>query len=121
MPTSPIWRAVAGSDCASRPAKPASGGAPFVSFQLKERSRLPPKPGFARREARRALAMARQEGGMGIGKGTVGSLPNYLPATLETYAATASICAFVSRPLNAGMILPPFVTCFTTRAFDGFS
>src|SRR5262249_41892033 len=39
-----------------------------------------------------------------------------LPATDETYLATALICTVVRIPLNAGMIAPPFVTCFWTRA-----
>ena len=45
----------------------------------------------------------------------------YLPALAATYAATALICAAVSWPLNGGMPPPPFVTCFSTAARDGFS
>jgi hypothetical protein len=33
-----------------------------------------------------------------------------LPATDETYVATAAICAGVSLPLKAGITWPPFVT-----------
>ena len=45
----------------------------------------------------------------------------YLPALLETNAATASICACVSWPLNAGIAPPPFSTWCATVACDGFS
>src|SRR5262245_5803420 len=45
----------------------------------------------------------------------------YFPATDETYLATALICASVSFPLNAGMTLPPLVTCFWTMANGGLS
>src|SRR5262249_40567952 len=43
----------------------------------------------------------------------------YLPATVETYFATAWIWAAVSLPLNAGMTPPPFVTCFATVSWSG--
>jgi hypothetical protein len=45
----------------------------------------------------------------------------YLPAEVATNFATASICAGVSVPLNAGMTLPPFSTWRFTLASDGFS
>ena len=37
---------------------------------------------------------------------------HYLPAWVDTYFATASICAFMRTFLKAGMTWPPFVTCF---------
>ena len=43
-----------------------------------------------------------------------------MPATEETYFATAWICAAVSFPLKAGMTAPPFVTCFATIASVSF-
>src|SRR2546421_9515506 len=46
---------------------------------------------------------------------------HYFPATFATYAATALICAGVSRPLNAGIAAPPFSTWRATRSFAGFS
>jgi hypothetical protein len=45
----------------------------------------------------------------------------YLPEWEEMYFATATIWAFVSTPLNAGMIAPPLVTCFSAIANDGLS
>ena len=46
---------------------------------------------------------------------------HYLPATDETYLATALICASVSLPLNAGMTLPPWITWFWTTGKGGLS
>jgi hypothetical protein len=45
----------------------------------------------------------------------------YLPATEETYFATAVIWASVSVPLNAGMMPPPTSTWCLARANGGFS
>lgn len=45
----------------------------------------------------------------------------YLPATEETYCATASICAALNRPLKAGIAPPPTSTWCITVSFDGFS
>src|SRR5207248_6177586 len=45
----------------------------------------------------------------------------FLPAFAATYFATAVICASVSFPLKAGMIAPPLITCFFTRANAGLS
>src|SRR5438132_8248817 len=44
----------------------------------------------------------------------------YLPATDETYFATAWICCGVSLALKDGMRFLPFVTRWTTRLFGGF-
>ena len=51
----------------------------------------------------------------------VESVRVYLPVCDETYVATALICAALSTLLKAGMIAPPFVTCFCTRANGGLS
>src|SRR4051812_20599282 len=45
----------------------------------------------------------------------------FVPATLATYLATAVICAFVSRPPNAGMPPPPLMTWRCTTASVGLS
>src|SRR6059058_874218 len=46
---------------------------------------------------------------------------SYFPALLDTYSATAAICASLSWPLNAGIAPPPTVTWWATTSFDGFS
>src|SRR5207244_370512 len=47
--------------------------------------------------------------------------PFHLPALEATYFATALICASLSTSLNAGMMLPPLITCFLTRGNGGLS
>src|SRR5262249_43344847 len=49
------------------------------------------------------------------------SLELYLPATEETYFATAWICAGVSLPLKDGIAPLPFVTRSTTRPWGGLA
>src|SRR6266536_671299 len=74
--------------------------------------------GLRRRRAPRARRDARSGSGVCGGPHLQGS--RYLPATEETYAATAWISAGLSWALNDGIAPLPVVTRSTTSAFGGF-
>src|SRR5205085_7245801 len=78
----------------------------------------------ARRRARRRRPGRRGRRGARWGTGACGCPhaqgSRYLPATEETYVATAWISAGLSCALNEGITPLPFVTRMTTSAFGGF-